>query len=102
MNEKRYVFGWWLFGGVLLILSAMVTTGLHYAGVFTGTVVERKVFENSYQYSEARKTEQLEYQATLSQIEAKLANPELSETDRTNLNAQKSAIEIRLNVSRNR
>lgn len=69
---------------------------LGYAGLFTGTVVERKVFENSYQYSESRKSENAIYRAQLAEIERKLMSSTLDESTRTNFEAQASAIRIRL------
>ena len=46
----RFEIGrWGMYTLGLLIIAAVVMAGLNYAGVFAGTVVERKVFENSFQ-----------------------------------------------------
>jgi len=62
-QEKKYVGGWWLWVLVLLILTTILFTGLNYLGVFRRTVIERKVFEQSYQKKEADKTANTTYSA---------------------------------------
>jgi hypothetical protein len=101
-NDKRFVFRWWMFIVFLSIATIIISGLLHFTGTYTFTIFERKVFENSYQYSEARKTEQMQYKAALEEINIKLRNPNLTKEDKINLNAQKSAIQIRLRVSNNR
>lgn len=99
-KEKKLVGGWWMWVLLLMIVSGIVLTGLSYVGLIGRTVVERKVFENSFQYSEARKAEVAAYQATLAEIERKLATAKIDEGTRANLEAQASGIRIQLNVAR--
>jgi len=99
-QEKREFGGWWVWVLGLLIISTIVLTILGYVGVIGRTIVERKVFENSYQYSEARKTEIMTYEAQLAEIDAQLSTA--GETERHGLLAQRAAIEVRLRVARER
>lgn len=101
-REKKYLASWWFWALGLIALTAIVLTILSYAGVFTGTIVERVVFENSFQYQEARQTELATWQAQLAEIESKLADPALDAATRSNLEAQKSALEVRIRVARER
>lgn len=101
MRGERREFGkWWMWVLGLVVLSGLILTLLGYAGVFTQTVVERKVFEESFQYSEARKSEIATYEAQLAEINSQLADPALDENTRRSLTAQKSAISVRLNTAK--
>ena len=100
--EKRFVAGWWFWILLLVLAAGIALVALNSAGVFTRTVIERKVFENSYQYNEARKTEIATYEAQLAEINTKLADPNLDQQTRRNLEAQKSAIKIQLNIAKER
>jgi len=55
------------------------------AGLIGEKVVEREVFENSFQYNEARKTAIATYEAQLTEINSQLRNNNLSERERSNL-----------------
>lgn len=100
MHGERREFGkWWVWILGLAILSGVIITALGYAGVFTKTVVEREVFEQSFQNSEARKSEIATYEAQLAEINSQLADPNLDENTRRSLKAQKSAIEVRLTAA---
>lgn len=87
-----------------LIIAVVALTGIGFwmntAGVFGQKVVERKVLENSYQYSEARKTEITTMEAQLAEIDVQLSNPDLDSQTKRNLEAQKSAINVRLKAAR--
>lgn len=50
--EKKMVLNWFLFGLVLLVLLGLILGVMNYVGLFAGTVVERKVYETSIQYTE--------------------------------------------------
>lgn len=88
-----------LFLTAIIVLS-VVGFGLKSLGLFGSTVVERKVFENSYQRSEAIKSQIAIDEAQLAEIERKLMNPGLDENTRFNLEAQKSAINVRIAAAR--
>lgn len=101
MDHEKKEFGkWWVWVLFLLMITGVIFTGLNYVGLIGRTVVERKVFENSFQYSEARKTEIATFEAQLAQIERKLSNPNLDNNTRTNLQATADSIKIKLNVAR--
>lgn len=101
MRGERREFGrWWMWVLGLMILSGLIFTLLGYAGIFTKTVVEREVFEKSFQYSEARKSEIATYEAQLAEINSQLADPALDENTRRSLKSQKSAIEVRLTAAK--
>lgn len=93
-KEKKYFGGWWVWV-VFLVLSTIISfTGLKYAGLFGKTIVERKVFENSYQKQEADKTARITYAAQLAQLRGKLNNPNLDQSTRAEIQAQIDAINI--------
>lgn len=85
---------------VIVILSVIGFT-MRSCGLIGRTVVERKVFENSFQYSEARKTEMLTYEAQLSEIERKLRS-NISQSTRDDLEAQAAGIRIMLYSAENK
>lgn len=85
--------------GVIVIL-AIVGFSLRSLGYWGGTVVERKVFENSYQRSEALKSQIAVDEAALVEIEHKLANPNLDSDTRYNLEAQASAARVRISTAK--
>ena len=49
-QEKKEIGKWWLWILLLIAITIIMFTVLDTVGFFTKTVVERKVFENSYQY----------------------------------------------------
>lgn len=100
-SEKKEFGGWWMWILLLTVATMIVIGVLHAFGMIGGTIVERKVFENSFQYSEARKAEIATYEASLAEIQQKL-NGQLDESTRQNLEAQKSALRIRLSVARSK
>ena len=101
-KEKKYFAGWWVWVFLLIVTSGIILTGLSYVGIIGKTIVEREVFENSFQYSEARKTEQATFKAQLSEINYKLSCESIDSELRSNLEAQAASIRVLLNVSRSR
>lgn len=90
-----------LFLGVVFVLGGFGFL-LNSLGVFGQTVVERKVFENSYQRTEAIKAQIATDEAVLAEIERKLQNPKLDEDTRHNLEAQAAAARIRIDAAKRR
>lgn len=91
------------FAGVFFALSAVVvavTFSLQSLGLIGCTIVERKVFENSYQRSEGLKSSIALDEATLAEIYAKLEIPGLDDNTRANLEAQAAAARIRINTAK--
>lgn len=106
MSERSEATGhliyWWIIGIIAVVVTVIVLSTVSYVGVFTSTVVERKVFESSYQYSEARKTEIATYEAQLIQINSQLSNQNLSDSERSALEGQTASINVLLSVARSR
>jgi len=98
----------WTFWRILwlVVIAAVVLAGVGFAldscGLFGRTVVERKVFENSYQRTESIKAQIANDEAALAEIEAKLRNPNLDEDTRYNLEAQATAARIRIAAAKRR
>jgi len=101
-EEKRFVFAWWMWCLTLIIISVISFAGLRYAGIIAQTKVERVVFTNSQQYTEARKTEQITYAAEIAKINSQLERKDLSEATKADLRAQKAGLEVLSTVSENR
>jgi len=73
-KEKKDIGKWWIWVLFLIIITVISLFVLGYFGVIGRTIVERKVFENSFQYSEARKIEIATFEAQLVEIERKLSS----------------------------
>ena len=102
MDEKKAILGWSLVVLGILVFLFIFFSVLNYTGFFADTFVERKVFENSYQYSEARKTAIATYRAQLAETEAALENPNLTEDERANLVKQLAVLRVQLRVESGR
>lgn len=101
MKMVRWTF-WRILGLVVVAVVALsaVGFGLKSCGVFGSAVVERVVFENSYQRTEALKSQIANDEAVLAEIEIQLRNPKLDEDVRYNLEAQASAARIRIRTAK--
>lgn len=99
-KEKKDVGKWWVWIFFLIVMSVLVLTGLRYFGLIGGTIVERVVFENSMQYTEARKTQIATFEAQLIEINGQLSNPSLEAGTRHNLETSASVIRVQLNAAR--
>lgn len=100
-TESRWTFFRLLplfLGGIAILF--MFFFGLRTLGLIGGTVVERKVFEESYQRSESLSSAVAHEESVLAEIERQLANPNLDENTRFNLKAQASAARVRLSTVR--
>lgn len=100
-KESRWTFFRFLplFIGAVVILF-LLGFGLKSAGIIGKTVVEREVFEQSYQRSEGLKAQLANDEAVLAEIQRKLSNPNLDESTRYNLEAQASAARVRIATTR--
>lgn len=81
---------------IFLAVSAVIST-LYMLG---HTVVERKVFENSFQRTAGLKERLATDEAVLVGLRAQLSNPNLDQNTRTNLEAQAAAIRVRIDTTR--
>ena len=103
MDKDKKEFGkWWMWILLLGIITIIVLSFLSYFGIVGRTIIERKVFENSFQYSESVKSSIATFEAQLSEIDHKLSSTTLDAETRTNLEAQASAIRIQLSVARSK
>lgn len=96
-TESRWTFFRFLplFVGVVVILS-LVGFGLRSMGLLGNTIVEREVFEASYQRSESIKAQIAMEEANLAEISRQLSNPNLDDNTRYNLEAQAAAARVRI------
>ena len=100
-REARWTF--WRFVPLIVIVMVVLSAvgfGLKSMGLIGQTVVEREVFEHSFQRSEALKSQIATDEAVLAEIERKLANPELDADTRHNLEAQAAAARVRIATTR--
>ena len=88
----------------LLIVVVLFVVGftLNSLDLFGRTVVERKVFENSYQRSEGLRSAIATDEAALAEIERQLSNSNLDTDTRTNLEAQAAAARLRIAANRSK
>ena len=96
MDEERNDFGrWWIWITFLFIFSFVALGAMNYLGIVGQTIVEREVFEQSYQYSEARRAEIATYEAQLAELEI-LLKAESDAQAAENTKAQMAAIRVRI------
>lgn len=69
-------------------------------GLIGSTVVEREVFERSYQRSEGLKSQLANDEAVLAEVERQLGSPYIDEETKYNLRTQASAARIRISTTR--
>jgi hypothetical protein len=100
--KKSRVARWWIFGLVLMVLTATVLAILNAGGLIFQTEVERRTFERSYQYRAGQQQQNAIMQAQLTEIEQQLLDPKLDPQTRHQLRAQAAAIRVRLNASTRR
>ena len=81
---------------VLIVLASIVFGVMRTVGLIGGTIVERKVFENSFQYSESRKSELAIWQAEQQNIQFLLNDPEITRAQRRTLKARAAALRIQI------
>lgn len=103
VKKEGMWFFWTALPAILVVL--LVVSGISWIMKGTtkigDTIVERKIFENSYQRSESLKSKIAVQEAQLAEIEYKLRNLSImSPEDKRNLEAQASAIRIRINAAR--
>ena len=87
-KEKKDLFGWWMWILLLIIFTGIILGVTGSFGKIFHTVVERKVFENSYQKHESDKTAITTYQAQIVQLRGKLNNPNLTNGNRIEIQSQ--------------
>lgn len=101
-EEKKDISSWMRYGLMWFIVIMAICFALNAMGILGTTIWKRKVFVESHQYQESRKTEVGTYNATLAEIERQLQNPELTEKERADLEGQAASTRIMLNVARSK
>lgn len=104
MSEVARESGWTVRRFAPLVVGTIIAAtvlgfALNSLGIIGRTVVEREVFENSYQRSTSLQERIAVERATLAEIERKLRSPDLDPSIRANLEAQASASRIRLSTA---
>jgi hypothetical protein len=82
----------------LVLIVVLSATGIF--GRIVNVVVEREVFERSYQYQEGKNAQIAKYEAEIASLKVKLRSPNLSVTMRSDMEAQLAALEIQLRAAR--
>mgnify|MGYP007059433684 CR=1 FL=1 len=102
MNRGTYVAGCFLWVVGMIMLASVALFALNSLGTIGTTIVEREVFERSFQYDQARESEILTYKAQLEEIKERLNSGSLTEEQREALESQRAAIRVRLKVAEGR
>lgn len=93
----------WVFTGMGTIIAvSMFFFALGSVGLVGGKAVEREVFENSFQYSEARKSAIARYEAQLAEIESQLRTSDPNDPVRNSLQAQAARLRVLLQTERSK
>ncbi len=95
-KDKREFGAWWIWVVVLMVFAGVTFTVLGYMGKFTGTFVERKVFEQSYQRSEGLKSQQNAWEAQLASINVHLSQVDVGSDLHNQLMSQKAMLEVQI------
>jgi len=96
-SEKKFVGAWWMWILLLTMLSGIMLGVLNMAGSIGKTVVERVVFEQSFQYSEGMKQRAATLEANIAEIDMLIAT---GQGNQEQLLAQKSVLRVQLNSMR--
>ncbi|MFW9801134.1 MAG: hypothetical protein ACFFFC_00655 [Candidatus Thorarchaeota archaeon] len=88
-----------LFFGLLMLLCGVIFIA-DCVGLFGRTVIERKVFENSYQRSASLKSQIATHKAALEEIRIRLNSPDLDKTTKYNLEAQAASLRIQIKAAK--
>jgi hypothetical protein len=94
-KTKTFFAKWWLWVLSLIIITTVVSYGLHLAGI----VGERVAFQQSFQYQEARKSEIATYSAQLAAINRQLQSEHVEASTKTNLQSQADSLRILINAA---
>jgi len=98
-NEKKEFGGWWLFTLGLIVISIVVFAILNYNGKVFGTMIENKVFQESYQRKSGLDAERARYEAELAKVNFLLMY-EKNVNVIKNLKAQKAMLEVQIETNK--
>lgn len=94
-KQERREFGrWWMWILLLVLVSTLILGATGQLGRVVDVVIQREVFENSFQYDQAREKEISTYDAQIAELEGRLLNPNLTESTRTEIEAQLSQLKV--------
>ena len=96
-SEKKYFAGWWFWVLLLIIISIIALGALNVGQRVFGVAAERIIFENSIQRSQAEKTERSILESQLREIEVRLRDSTLTESERIDLKAHQANLRSRIN-----
>lgn len=100
--SKWSVTKWFILGLVLVVFASITLTALSYAGIIFRTKVERKVFEESYQFKAGQRQKISIFESQLSEINTQLGDPSLTPGQKYQLRSKRAAIRVQLRAARNR
>ncbi|MFH1777586.1 MAG: hypothetical protein ABH952_08540 [Candidatus Omnitrophota bacterium] len=100
-TEKKYFGSWWVWVTFLTIITVIIFTGLSYFGIIGKTIVERKVFERSYQKRAADEDALSTYDAQIAVLQRRLRARDITEDERSEIQAQIDSITILKSSKRN-
>jgi len=93
-TEKKYFGSWWVWVTFLTIITIIIFTGLSYFGIIGKTIVEREVFERSYQKKAADEDALSTYDAQITVLQRRLKTTGVPEQERAEIQAQIDSITI--------
>ena len=96
-SEKRDLGKWWVWILGLVLFSIIALSVLRYVGILGQTIIEREVFEQSYQKQAGDNQRNKAYRAQLAEINSRLLNPNLDVDLRNQLESQKAMLNIQIN-----
>jgi len=99
-EEKKEINSWirYTLGWVIIIIA--IFSVLNYIGIIGSTVVERKVFENSYQKVSADNKAERIYSAQLAEVNSMLDETDIDSDTRQDLRRQAALLRVQLNSIR--
>jgi hypothetical protein len=97
--EKKEFGAWWMWVLGLTVITVIALAGLNAAGMLGRTVVEREVFENSYQYTAAQKQKIATIEAQIAEVQQRLTSPDLDPAVRSDLEAQAAGLRVQLHTA---
>jgi len=100
-TEKKYLGGWWVWVLCLLVGTSIIFASLSYVGIIGKTIVERKVFEQSYQKKAADEDALSIYDAQIVILRRRLRAEDLTRPERNEIQAQIDSITILKSTKRN-
>lgn len=96
-QEKKELGGWWVWVTILFVGSIIVFSLLSSLGFIGKTVVERVVFEQSFQYKEGMDQRARILEANIAELDAMIG---LGQGNAAQLQAQKRVLTIQLKATK--